>query len=360
MTRRLLSCRKSKLTLSRALTFEFEDVIAKCDERVQIDTTAVPSKSLRRRVWRARRAAELIVDPRKKDGADELAFAVAQVPGDLVDLLGFGSTIQSAAKAAVYIEEIWTRHIPLPVDLRALLREFDHVFLGCAGTAGPLSEHLDTPCSHLPPSVDLDRFTTSPWPPSVIDVYAMGRRRPALHEALLKWSNADRSRFYLYDTFGGNVPIPDHRAHRDKLADLIRRSRYFLVDEAKLNRPQETGKQSEVGYRFFEGAAAGAVMIGPELHSKNFGKLFDWEEPVVFVDPSGADIADRIDALDADSERRRAIRRRNAAGSLHAHDPAHRWRTVLETLGLEVPSGVRNRIHRLAERADALDLSDTR
>jgi hypothetical protein len=344
--------------MSRGLTFEFEDVIAECDDDVRIDSPAVPTDKLWRKVWRAGRAEELLANSSKASRGDELVFATAQVRADLADHLAFQSEIRSAAKSAAFIEELWIRDIPLRLDLRRLLELFDHVFVSCAATVGPLAEHLGKPVSYLPPSVDHDRFAATPWPPTSIDVYSMGRRQPALHEALVRWSEADRSRFYLFDTFVGNVPIADHKQHREKLADLIRRSRYFLVNGAKVNRSDETGAQSELGYRFFEGAAAGAVMIGTGVGGPTFHELFDWDEPVIAVDPSGGDIGDRMRELDEQPDRRTAIRRRNASGSLRAHDPAHRWRVVLQTLGLEEPPGVGDRIRRLAERAEAIDLAD--
>lgn len=343
--------------MSRGLTFEFEDVIAECDGRLRIESREVPTASPRRKLWRAGRAAKLYLDRRETSGGDELVFAVAQVLADLPDHLAFESTLRSAATSAAFIEELWIRELPLRPDMRRILSLFDHVFVGCGATADPLAEHLDTPVTYLAPSVDLDRFAVSPWPPPSIDVYAMGRRQPKLHEALMRWVRSDRSRFYLYDTFLGNPPIADHRQHREKLADLIRRSRFFIVNSAKVDSPGETSSQEEPGYRFFEGAAAGALMVGTGVSAPAFTELFSWEEPFVEVDPSGEDIVDKILELERQPERCDSIRRRNARGSLLAHDPAYRWRTVLRTLDLEEPAGVGRRIERLAKRADGIEFS---
>jgi hypothetical protein len=182
----------------------------------------------------------------------------------------------------------------------------------------------------------------------------MGRRDPNLHRALMRWAGSDPSRFYLYDTVTGNPLIVDHRRHRDKLADVIRRSKVFIVNGAKVDRPDVTGSQIEPGYRFFEGAAAGAVMMGTGTSSRVIDDLFDWEEPFIEVDPSGEDIVDRIAEIEEQPDRKAEIRRRNAVGSLLAHDPAHRWRKVLGTLDLEEPPGVGRRIDRLAKRADGI------
>ncbi|MDH3704742.1 MAG: glycosyltransferase [Acidimicrobiia bacterium] len=341
--------------MSRGLTFEFEDVVADCDDRVVIDSTIVPTEWLRRMGWRGGQAARMLVDKRSGSGGDELAFAMAQSPTDLVDHMAFLPQIRAADLRAAYIEEMWIRNVPLQPDVRRFLAEFDHVFLGCEATVGPAQEHLDVPVSYLPPAVDQIRFGSSPWPPTAIDIYAMGRRQPQLHDALLDWTRTDPSRFYLYDTFAGNVPIADHRQHRAKLADLIRRSRFFIANEAKVDEPGQTGRQSEVGYRFFEGAAGGAVMIGCEISAPAFDQLFPWPDAVVVVDESGADAVERLIELEADTPRWAEIRRRNASGSLRRHDPAHRWRTVLDTLGLDEPVGVGERIGRLEAMAETVD-----
>jgi len=358
MTRRVLSCRHSKMKMSRGLTFEFEDAIADCDHHVRINTTSVPTEQPMRRRWRARKTAQMILDPRTSPGGDELVFAVAQVLPDLGDHLAFQREVQSAHKKAAFVEEVWVKDIPLRLDVRRQLAQFDHVFVSCAGTVEALAEHIDTPVTYLPPSIDHERFAAHPWPPLAIDVYAMGRRQPELHEALLRWVAADPSRFYMYDTVTGNRSLRDHRQHRGMLAQFVRRSRYFMVSGAKFNCPDETGNQAELGYRYFEGAAAGAVMLGTEVTAPTFPEQFTWEEPILTVDPSGHDLADRIDELDADPDRRAAIRQRNAAGSLRAHDPAHRWRLVLATLELEEPPGVEERIGRLAQRANQIDFTD--
>lgn len=348
------------MTMSRGLTFEFEDVVAAADDHAVVEAVAVPtSRSLPRGVWRARRAAGLLADRRPGGGGDEFVFAMAQSGTDIADHLAHRQLIKNAAKSAAYIEELWIRNVAMKADVRHLLGEFDHVFVGCEATVEPLAELIGVPVSHLPPSVDQERFAAEPWSTPVVDVYAMGRRHPELHTALQRWAAADHERMYHFDTFTKNPSIVDHVEHRMKLADFVRRCRYFIANEAKVDRSGETGGQSEVGYRFFEGAAAGTVMLGAEVSAPAFERLFGWEDAVVTVDPSGADIDQIIKELDDDPGRRAEIRRRNVRNSMLMHDPAHRWRTVLERVGLDEPSGVGERIDRLAERAATADPAGT-
>ncbi len=343
--------------MSRAFTFDFEDVIARCDDRASVVTTSVPTESNKRLAWRAANASAFLLDRRSPPAGAELVFAMAQSPTDLADHFAHRDLLKAAGKTAAYIEELWIKNIPLQPDVRRFLLSFDHIFVGCEATCSPLAEYLGRPVTYLPPAVDLDVFAADPWPPIAIDVYAMGRRQPALHDSLQRWVQDDPSRFYLYDTIAGNPALRDHRDHRIRLADLIRRSQYFLANVAKVNRPDETDYQGEVGYRFFEGAAAGAIMLGLDFDKTAFERLFGWEEPHVVVGETDDDILHKIAELDADPERRAGIRQRNAAGSLRAHDPAHRWKVILEALDLQVPDGVHERIGRLAERAERVQPS---
>ena len=118
--------------------------------------------------------------------------------------------------------------------------------------------------------------------------------------------------------------------------------------------PGATGGFAEVGYRFFEGAATGSVMIGPPVKAPRFAELFPWDEPVVEIE-SVDDVDAVLKSLEEDPERRAGIRRRNIRGSLLRHDPAHRWRSVLQALDLEEPPGVGERIDRLAAAAESVD-----
>ena len=65
----------------------------------------------------------------------------------------------------------------------------------------------------------------------------------------------------------------DYRQHRELFANMAKRSRYFLVSPAKIDRTDETRGQVEIGHRYFEGAAAGAVMIGQAAEFRGLPKV---------------------------------------------------------------------------------------
>jgi len=259
------------------------------------------------------------------------------------------------AKTTVcWIDEMWVAQIPLYKYWLHALRQFDHVFIGYQGTAGPLSSAIGRSCRWLPGAVDALRFTPYPRPPErAIDVYSVGRRWDGIHQSLLEGA-ANRGMFYVYDSFPSIAErqVYDHRQHRGLFANTAKRSRYFTVAPGKINTPSETKAQIEVGYRYYEGLAAGTVMVGQSPDCAAFRELFPWPDTVVPVEPDGSDVMDVLDGLDSDRARVSMLSRRNTAAAMMRHDWVYRWKEIFRVAGFEPPPGLTARERRLKELSD--------
>ena len=253
---------------------------------------------------------------------------------------------------ACYVEDVLRKEPGQQHNLQ-LLGAFDHVFLTFEETAEAATHAMGRPCGHVPYSVDALRACPRPDspPPRVIDVYAMGRRRPEVHRSLLRYCR-DRRWYYAFDTLRDARPT-SAREHRRHLLDRIRRSRFFIVQTAFVDKPDRVAGQQEIGLRYYEGAACGAVLVGDRVRSPSFSRLFGWEDAVVPARPDGSDIADVLAGLDADPARVERARRANIANSLRFHDHAYRWAQILEGVGLAPLAAYHDRVHRLNERARA-------
>jgi hypothetical protein len=64
--------------------------------------------------------------------------------------------------------------------------------------------------------------------------------------------------FYIYDTII-RKETAQPAEHRSLIANIAKRSRYFLVNPAKIDRRFETCGQNEIGFRYFEGAAPRSI-----------------------------------------------------------------------------------------------------
>jgi len=209
----------------------------------------------------------------------------------------------------------------------------------------------------MPQGVDTLRFC--PWPdppPRSIDVCNIGRRSPVTHEKLLEQARQGRI-FYYYDTVKPAAKQVTFRVssgseHRLLLANLLKRSRYFIANRARANQPELTRGRDEIAGRFFEGAAAGAIVLGDPPNIDEFRSRFDWPDAVIPMPFDAPEVLERIEELEADPGRQERIRKENVANSLLRHDWVHRLRTMLESVGVEAPPRMLAREARLRSLAD--------
>jgi len=285
----------------------------------------------------------------------DLFIAVCQNFWDLIHVNAITGWKERCRTSVCWIDEAWAHDSERYKYWLPALGKFDHVILGLGGSVDAISRALGRPCHHVPTAVDAIRFSPFPQPPARgIDVYSLGRRWEGVHQALRNLAEHDNI-FYVFDTFqGSDAQTMDHRHHREMLANMAKRSRYFMVGPGKFDVPEETRGQIEIGYRYYEGAAAGTVMIGQVPKCDAFQATFDWPDAVIEIRTDGSDVAEVLSGLAAQPERLRDISRRNSMQALLRHDWAYRWKKILGIAGLTPAPAfeVRERcLNRLAEQA---------
>lgn len=358
----LFSQRARAPLISRCFSYELEDAIAAMDA---VDLVAPAYRHglgelVYRVVNKAGRGTALLRDlnPAVRrtpvGGSYPLFFAVFQFATDLPTLNALRGWRERSDQAVCLIEELWAQDLGRFASQLAILRRFDRVLTNCRCTVEPLARVIDRPVHYIAPGIDALRFFPGqPAPERCIDIYNLGRRHPATHAALLEYSRA-RGHFYLYDTLKGNLPVQDPVQHRELLAEKLKRTRIFIANKAKVNEGGERGTQEEVGFRFFEGAAAGTVMVGDPPAVASFQENFDWPDAVVRLPYGSAEVAPLLDGLLGDPERLARIRAANLKHSLERHDWSNRWWQILHWLGLEPLPALGARRERLRQIAATL------
>jgi len=284
----------------------------------------------------------------------DLFFAVVQFPKDLLHVEALQGWKERCRTSVCWMNELWVSELHKYRYFLRLLRQFDYVVVHWAGSVDAIQQAVPGKCFYLPYGVDAFAFCPCPSPPKrVVDVYSIGRRSEPTHRTLLKLAEEERL-FYLYDTMEG-YQVSDSREHRALVANIAKRSRYFLVNPGKIDRPLETLGQSEFGNRFFEGAAAGTIMIGQTPTNDQFKKVFDWSGAVIDMPYGSADIDRLIDRLDAQPEWQAEIRTTNVVQSLRRHDWMYRWEAILERVGLEPRPALHERKQRLQNLAGTVE-----
>jgi hypothetical protein len=350
--------------VSWASAYEFEDVVCAVDD---VDLLTVELEQPKALPWEEKLRSRLqkhtnvsiTREPRPNKisvtESYDVLFVRVMTPRELDVLDAIDGWQDSCRIKVCWVEELWVDMLRYTKLLKPL-GQFDHVFVGHAPTPAPLADVIHRPCSFLSPGVDALRFCPYPTPPNrSIDFYALGRRSPAVHESLLERAGRQPDFNYFYDSARWTTFVENHAEHRQLTANLIKRSRYFLADRAKANEPEQTRGGQVFGPRFFEGAAAGAMLIGEPPDCDTFRASFDWPDAVIPFAYGSDKIGDLIDELEADPERVSRARHSNMVNMLRRHDWSRRWQTVLDVLGLDSRDALAERSAALERRAEEVE-----
>jgi hypothetical protein len=159
--------------------------------------------------------------------------------------------------------------------------------------------------------------------------------------------------FYVYDTTVAGQVIR-HDEHRSLLRNILQRSRFVIANPGKIDEPHVRANQIEIGNRYFEGAAAGAIMIGETPTNSEFPKLFA-PNAVAHLPFDSDEIDAVIGELESDPLRQDQVRRASIAESLLRHDWTYRWEAILQIAGLDPCNELlarKLRLERLAGQTD--------
>jgi Glycosyl transferases group 1 len=343
--------------LFRCPHYEFEDIICEIDSAVllapEVDTSSARSRFATRLAYHAPVALNPGIRRIPAKIHYDIFFTICGWPQDLLMVNSVGNVRDICRTSVCLVDEIWLNEMVKHHHFLRILAKFDVVMLYYSQTVKPLSEQIGRSCVFLPPGLDGILFCPHPNPPKrVIDVYSIGRRSEVTHQRLLRMVR-ERGLFYLHDSIAGSQAI-NSKEHRALLANVAKRSRYFIVNRGKIDEPDMTGNQIEIGNRYFEGAASGAIMVGERPKNEEFERLFDWPEAVTQLARDPCDIDMVIKDLDGDPQRQDRIRRTSVVQALMRHDWVYRWEAILKSVGLEPMQGLLERKERLRKLAEVV------
>jgi Glycosyl transferases group 1 len=343
--------------LFRCPHYEFENIICEIDSAELLAPEVDPSNARSTFATRMAYHAPVAMNPGipripAKIHYD-IFFTICGFPQDLL-MVNAVSNVRDICRTSVcLVDELWLKDIVKHRHFLRILAEFDIVMLYYSQTVKPLGEQIGRRCVFMPPGVDAILFCPYPNPPKrLIDVCSIGRRSEITHQRLLRMVQ-ESGLFYLHDSIGGSQAI-NSKEHRALLANVSKRSRYFIVNPGSIDQPDRRGNQIEIGNRYFEASASGAIMVGERPASEEFERLFDWPEAVTQLPYDSFDIDTVIKDLDRDPERQERIRRTGVVRALMRHDWVYRWEAVLKNVGLEPMQGVLERKERLRKLVEVV------
>ena len=318
---------------------EFERIIQEVDSVDVIAPKAMPSYSRRKSIaMRLGEIAPIPINPGipeiRIDKEYDLFITVCEKVSELLHVKAITNLREKCKKTICWIPEFYFKDIPVYKSCIEVLKTFDYVIFMFVANE-PFKAILKNHNQYLPAGIDTLNFCPYPNPPErPIDVLSIGRRAQPTHQALLRMAREER-KFYVYDTIDA-LNAYNLEEHRLMMANMAKRSRYFIVSPGKFDRPEETGGVSEFGYRYFEAGAAGALMIGMRpFNNPEFDKIFTWPDAVIEVPFTSDAIVSAIREFDKEPERQEIARRRNVTECLLHHDWVYRWESILKTVGVQ-------------------------
>jgi hypothetical protein len=352
----IFSLRHAENHVSRACGYEFEDLIAsELDDALLLSPRyeGMSRLALKAKRWIARHSTVMPsfgfnAAPSLLDQDVDLFFFSAAQFRDLDCLETVKNWRKRSRFAVCWLQELWIADIPRLGARVDALNMFDHVICPFHFSTEALRDRLSVPVTYIPWGVDTEVFCPWPTPPhQAIDICGIGAVAPATHANLIDY--ADRTgKFYFYNTVQGRATMDSHQAHRHNYAGTLKRSKYFLTYKAKIGQTDERLAQEEFGLRYFEGIAAGAVLLGDRIESPAFTENFGWEDAVIEMPYSAPDAGAFIDQLNTEPDRISAARSRNVIHALARHDHLHRWQEVLKIAGMDALPKLQVRQEKLA------------
>jgi hypothetical protein len=277
----------------------------------------------------------------------EMFFAFCMFPKELLHVESVKGWDKCSKVSVCWIDEIWLSDIYWCRYYLDILAKFDVVMITLSSSVDAVSEKIGKGVHFLPLGINSLLFSPYPnGPERSIDVYSLGRRSEITHEKLLEASKSNKY-FYIFDSMDAEKVLCPLE-HRVLVSSLAKRTKYFLVNPGKVDVPDHSTIQSEIGYRYFEGCAAGAIMIGEHPKTPSFEEIFHWPNAVVEFPFGGERIEELIDDLEHNSQVYEPVRRENVVQSLRNHDWLHRWSFILKSAGM-------NPTDALLEREDYLN-----
>jgi hypothetical protein len=284
----------------------------------------------------------------------DLFITVPERVSELLHMKSLKGLRDKCKKTVCWLPEFYFKDIPVYKSCVEVLKQFDYVIFMFVAS-DPFLPFIKGHSQYLPAGIDCLNFCPYPNPPArVVDVLSIGRRAPATHKALMRMARED-NKFYVYDTINA-LKAHDLDEHRLMMANMAKRSRYFIVSPGKFDKPEETGGTSEFGYRYFEAGAAGTIMIGMRpYNNKEFDKIFTWPDAVLEVPFTSDEIVSVIREFDKEPERQAKARQTNITQCLLNHDWLYRWEAVLDMVGMQPLPKLQNRKRVLKELAATVE-----
>lgn len=352
----LFSPRKLRDEVFRSFDYEFEDFVAAIDEvdwyTPEYRHVSPGARNLAEGL--SRKFLKVPWNPAYRMPAIqqdyEVFYVLCMYVWDLQIIARIPDWSGRVGKAVIYINELFLANIQDDARFLHVLSRFDRIETSYTGTLEAL-ESVSGVTSVFYPSC-IDALASAPDPRRdhrPIEVYSLGRGQKRLFNAFKELADHHYWTF-IYSTHRV-TSTGDYRGNRNRLKHALSRTVFLEVNPAKFDEAHLSENQHELGFRYFEGAGSGCVMVGPVLKNPHFKEVFPWEDAVVVLPEDDDELIPFFLDLRAQKDRLRTIMRANVHGALSRLDFAYRWEQTLRAVGMQPTNQILERREVLAKQA---------
>jgi hypothetical protein len=189
---------------------------------------------------------------------------------------------QNGARHIVYLFDTLSSQMPL---IRRLFsgREWDVCVTSFDDAIPLLERETGRSWHHADQAVALDYFPSVPMEEKVIHFSSYGRRHPRVHEAVLRFCAA-KGLYYDFTTHDRSGPTADLLTLLRQFAWHLSHSQFTFCWPVEMTNPARAGELSPITCRWFEAAAAAAVMLGQPPKNPHFRQFFG-DDSVTPINP---------------------------------------------------------------------------
>lgn len=235
---------------------------------------------------------------------------------------------------------------PYPIDIAARL---DHMFVIIPELAEKLRQMLGIPVSFMPLACDVLRNGAARIDRG-IDVLMYGRHWEGYVQELDSYFLSD-SNPRLYLTTFSHPRAPDWRQQRKQFWSVLSRSRISIGFAPDATQIRFQGLPV-VSARWYEGLAAGCVMVGKRPEAPIFTELFYWPDSAIELPQDPKEAPKFIEDLLSQQERLSRAHLRNHLMMLRHHDARLAFARICRSLGLGIPQGAKQEMEKLERRVE--------
>jgi Glycosyl transferases group 1 len=299
----------------------------------------------------------------------ELASTLAMLPTQSADLFVTASSLSQPVGLLMEIRN-WRRPfrrvfgyifdpfvaegLTTPTEFRRRIsrfhrtvRQFDQLFVPGRLAVKQFADYYRVPVAYLPIAADVRQFG-SMQSNRPITVNAYGRQHPGHVEALSVAYNTNHSSRSLHHTSQFVMrDILHRRQYRTHFWKILTMSCITLAYDLKLVDPDERRLPfSIVAQRWFEGLAAGCVVVGYRPRCPEADEILTWKDATLECPEDPGKFLQFIDDLLSDPSRLETIRISNFTNMLHAHDWGYRIVEMFAAMAIQTPAYLWARRHK--------------